>query len=272
MDNVKAFLKAIKVPTDVIADLVDGKEVDIAQVAKVYEEDRTDVIRAKLEPEIEATVRQEEGRRALASVEGALKGKLKKALGLTLSNVREMSMEDFLERAAEEVENARKGGDEATKKQLQDLIEKYNQAEENLINLKSDLKSKDEAIQNVRREVEEKFQRTKILNQSFDKIRWAFDDPIRIERERRVLLKEIEDQFQVGADGSLKNIDGSVVVKPNDAGIYKSVDEWIADYANQYKLTKQSDPRGGDPVQTVQTAGLKKEHGSYLEQFAKELG
>lgn len=268
--SIKDFLKAIKVPQDVIADLSEGKEIDIQKVAKTYEEDRTDVIRAKIEPEILESAKSDENKKALAAVEGAMKQKLKKVFGLTLSNIREMTMEEFLEKAQAEVEDTKKGGDDQLKKQLAELMEKYNSAEENLVSLKQTVKEKEDKIESVRKEVEEKFARTKVLSSSLDKIKWAFDDPTRIERERRIVMKEIEEQFQVGADGSMKNLDGSVVVKPGDAGIYKNVDEWITDYANQYKLVKQSDPRAGEAP--VASAGVKKEHASYLEQFAKELG
>jgi chromosome segregation ATPase len=270
MEQVKDFLKAIKVPQDVIADLLDGKEVDVQRVAKTYEEDRTDVIRAKLEPEILETTKSEENKKALLAVEGAMKQKLKKTFGLTLSNIREMSMEEFLEKAQAEIDETKKGGDESLKKQLSDLMEKYNSAEENLVTLKSQVKEKDEKIESVRKEVEEKFARTRVLNSALDKVKWAFEDPTRVEREKRIVMKEIEELFQVGSDGSMKNLDGTVVVKPNDSGIYKNVDEWITDYANQYKLVKQSDPRGGETPPPA--AGPKKELSSYLDQFAKELG
>lgn len=242
------FLKALGIPAGMIAKILaeDAKQEDLKALAETWKDDQRTIVKAEVEKNLKDAYKEEAGAAAKKAVENSLKGKIKRELGLDIPGVKDLTMDDFLAKAKEQVEAARQGGDselkaelDKYKRQYSDAIEKVDALNETLATTKEELTK---AVETERRNyaVRQK------LDASLSSIPWAFEKEERIKREQEIIRREIEEKFKIDPEtGKILNKDDTPVIKGQNEGVIKTVDEWINDYVDRYDMRRKNNARGG---------------------------
>lgn len=272
------FLKALGVPESVIKQ-ASAEGADLTAIAQKWKDDQEVIVAAKVKKEIEPELKKEIGADTLKAVTNTVKQQIKTALGLHISGIKDLSLEEFISEAKTEIDKTKTATDEKLTKELTEIREKYSSLVEESMALKTQVKdaeaAKEQAIQAVKNEYEELL----VIDRSLDSIQWGFDPSTetgkaRIEREKEIMRREIREKFQLDKDGKIKLKDGTPAIKPDESGVYKSVSEYIEEQATFLGLVKVSDPRGGksDDVIVDPDGKQQKIDRSRSKELAKELG
>ena len=247
MEQLEKFIKALGVPASVIDEAKkDGGDPEKA--AKEWLQDRDtitkDQIKKELEPELKKTI----GEETLKTVENSIKAKIKRDLNLTIEKSKELSLDDFLKEATEQIKAEKSHTDEQLKKQLEDYKAKYTEAADALGDVTKKLEDAEQdkikAIEDVRTQAKAE----RHVDLALAEVPWAFkDNPARIEREVRIIREDVLGRFQIGEDGTIKAKDGGPALKPNNAGVYKTVAEFIEEETKRLELVEANGARRKEP-------------------------
>ncbi len=212
-------------------------------------------VKAELKTEFEKE-KSEAVRVAQLTVENSVKSQLKQRLNLKdLGNIKEISRNDFFDAVVASVNDTSQSTDEKTKARIRQLEEEKNEVirEKGEYEAQvSELKAKVEGIPTMIEEVKTNYDKSQKVNsrvnQMLDKVEWIETDKTRLsfikKAVKREIMESVKPNFRESDTGfvvePLNAKTGEPIVKPNKAGVYANIGEYINDFVTSNNYTKKS--------------------------------
>jgi hypothetical protein len=255
---MEEFLKALGVSSNIIEDAKkDG--ANFKELAKQFKDDQREIIATDLRKEIEADLKEKINADALKATQNSLKTKLNRELGLNLTNIREIDFEEFVTKAKEAVDGIKTSVDGDTKK-VDELNTKLLNAFEEIESYKTKLTDKEKEVEATLKAERAKLNAESYISKTYSAIKWVGDENLKntVKFAQDTLRNEIHNNYVVGDDGSLKNKDGSPVIKDKDT-IVRTLEDYITSRVSELNLVEQNTARtNGRPV-VVSTGDQKRD-------------
>ena len=244
MEPYLKFLKKIGVSSATIEALKD-EAADIDTLSTAFRDDQNEILTATLKPKLIEELKPEINKEALKSVHGSLKTRMNRELGLTIPDFRSMEFDDYLTAAKTELENRVKNGTDAEiQAKIKTITDKYSETLEEAADLKAKLSAKDAEVEAKIAEATGKLYAQKNIADAFAKVKLGGKPEI-VEFVQKGLRDQLMSAYKIAEDGSIKNLDGTPVVKDGST-IVKTVFELVQDDPAVKALIKQNDARGDD--------------------------
>lgn len=189
------------------------------------------------------------------AVENSIKSQLKKRLNLeSIGNVKDLARNDFFDAVVKGVTDTSQSTDEKTAaliKQLEEdrntVIREKGEYERQVSELTAKVEGIPGMIQQVRVDYDKEVKINSRINQSLNKVEWIETDPKRLaflkESVKSAVMNRVKANYretETGFDVEPLNKKGEPIKKPNNAGVYGNIGEYITDFVTENNYTKKS--------------------------------